>query len=262
MMNPSTKDLPGSGTIKLSEVKAEFGKGNNLLDYLGEGGVTSSAPLKLTDFYGTSSVPPLSGIGAAGYFDGTGSKISLGECYPGGYAGNGAAFNINGWQATGALFGDFADKFESVVIGDIDIYGSSEWLILVYKPGQHSAGPSTSKGLDGGYDAMIITQSGRPTTTVNLFDNQGIFGNWNNSLTGRLAMFSQMTGASPEGAMGASVRKNYVWNHTGYAFGNLDSEGTQNPTTIEFVRKTNPDRIRDAIGGIADKFKEKDGDSE
>lgn len=54
----TVRDLPASGTIKLSEVKAEFGKGNNLLDYLGEGGVTSSAPLKLTDFYGTSAVPP------------------------------------------------------------------------------------------------------------------------------------------------------------------------------------------------------------
>ena len=47
--------LPPSGTIKQSEVKAEFGKGNNLLDYLGEGGVTATAPLKLTDFYGKSS---------------------------------------------------------------------------------------------------------------------------------------------------------------------------------------------------------------
>lgn len=50
--------LPDSGTIKLSEIKAEFGKGNNLLDYLGEGGVTGSAPLKLTDFYGASAKPP------------------------------------------------------------------------------------------------------------------------------------------------------------------------------------------------------------
>ena len=49
--------LPGSGTIKLSEIKAEFGKGNNLLDYLGEGGVTASPPLKLTDFYGTAAGP-------------------------------------------------------------------------------------------------------------------------------------------------------------------------------------------------------------
>ena len=55
MMILSTRSLPGSGTIKLSEIKAEFGKGNNLLDYLGEGGVTSSAPLKMTDFYGASS---------------------------------------------------------------------------------------------------------------------------------------------------------------------------------------------------------------
>lgn len=54
----ATRDLPASGTIKFSEVKAEFGKGNNLLDYLGEGGVTPHAPLKLTDFYGKSAGPP------------------------------------------------------------------------------------------------------------------------------------------------------------------------------------------------------------
>ena len=49
------RGLPASGTIRLSEIKTEFGKGNNLLDYLGEGGVTSSAPVKLTYFYGASS---------------------------------------------------------------------------------------------------------------------------------------------------------------------------------------------------------------
>ncbi len=54
--------LPESGTIKLSEIKTEFEKSNNLLDYLGEGGVTGSAPLKLTDFYGTSAeVDPIFG---------------------------------------------------------------------------------------------------------------------------------------------------------------------------------------------------------
>ena len=53
--------LPESGTIRLSEIKTEFGKGNNLLDYLGEGGVTGSAPLKLTDFYGLSAGPPILG---------------------------------------------------------------------------------------------------------------------------------------------------------------------------------------------------------
>lgn len=61
--------LPGSGTIRLSEIKTEFGKGNNLLDYLGEGGVTGSAPLSLTDFYGTSAKPPdiinMPGVGTA-----------------------------------------------------------------------------------------------------------------------------------------------------------------------------------------------------
>jgi len=51
--------LPDTVPIRQSQVKAEFGKGNNLLDYLGEGGVTSSPPLKLTDFLGTSSAPEI-----------------------------------------------------------------------------------------------------------------------------------------------------------------------------------------------------------
>ena len=49
--------LPPSGTITLNQVKGEFGKANNLLDYLGEGGVTASPPLKLTDFYGKAAGP-------------------------------------------------------------------------------------------------------------------------------------------------------------------------------------------------------------
>jgi hypothetical protein len=49
--------LPDRVPIKQSQVKAEFGKGNNLLDYLGEGGVTSTPPLKLTDFLGKASGP-------------------------------------------------------------------------------------------------------------------------------------------------------------------------------------------------------------
>jgi hypothetical protein len=67
LFRPSSKDLPTAGTIKLSQIKAEFGKGNNLLNYLGEGGVTSSAPLKLTDFYGKSSAPNLIDINIGGY---------------------------------------------------------------------------------------------------------------------------------------------------------------------------------------------------
>jgi hypothetical protein len=81
MMTPSTKDLPGSGTIKLSEIKTEFGKGNNLLSYLGEGGVTSSAPLKLTDFYGTGASDAVSsetfGNGWVAAFKATNNTLSF-----------------------------------------------------------------------------------------------------------------------------------------------------------------------------------------
>jgi hypothetical protein len=74
---PTTLDiqpaaLPDSGEIRLSQVKSEFSKGDNMLDYLGAAsGVPSSPPLKLTDFYGKSSggggTPPSN---FAGLYDG------------------------------------------------------------------------------------------------------------------------------------------------------------------------------------------------
>ena len=48
--------LPSNGTIKQSQVIAEFNKGNNLRAYLGAAsGVPSSGNLKLTDFYGKTA---------------------------------------------------------------------------------------------------------------------------------------------------------------------------------------------------------------
>lgn len=58
---PHIRSLPGSGTIKQSQVKAEFNKGNNLRAYLGAApGVPSSGNLKLTDFYGKTADNSLS----------------------------------------------------------------------------------------------------------------------------------------------------------------------------------------------------------
>lgn len=48
--------LPNSGAIALSQIKAEFNKGNNLTSYVGAAsGVPTSPPIKNTDFYGKSS---------------------------------------------------------------------------------------------------------------------------------------------------------------------------------------------------------------
>ena len=48
--------LPGSGTIKLSQIKSEFNKGNNLKAYYGvASGIPSSGTIKVTDFYGKSA---------------------------------------------------------------------------------------------------------------------------------------------------------------------------------------------------------------
>jgi len=54
--------LPDRVPIKQSQVKAEFKKGNNLLDYLGvASGIPSRPPLKLTDFLGKASGPEVPG---------------------------------------------------------------------------------------------------------------------------------------------------------------------------------------------------------
>ena len=55
--------LPDRVPIKQSQVKAEFKKGNNLLDYLGAAsGVPTNPPLKLTDFLGKSALPDVPGV--------------------------------------------------------------------------------------------------------------------------------------------------------------------------------------------------------
>lgn len=49
--------LPSSGNISLNQIKAEFKKGNNLTSYYGvASGIPNSGPIKITDFYGKSSV--------------------------------------------------------------------------------------------------------------------------------------------------------------------------------------------------------------
>ena len=63
--------LPGSGEIRLSQIKTEFGKGNNLGDYYGvASGIPSSGTIKITDFYGKadgpSSITPYGNYGTGG----------------------------------------------------------------------------------------------------------------------------------------------------------------------------------------------------
>ena len=55
---PEALALPNTGTIKLSQIKSEFGKGDNLSDYYGVvSGIPSSGTIKVTDFYGKSKPP-------------------------------------------------------------------------------------------------------------------------------------------------------------------------------------------------------------
>ena len=58
------RKLPPSGTIKLSEIKTEFNKGNNLKAYYGvASGIPSSGTIKVTDFYGKEASSPVQNWG-------------------------------------------------------------------------------------------------------------------------------------------------------------------------------------------------------
>lgn len=92
-------DLPSSGTIRQSQVIAEFNKGNNLRAYLGaDSGVPTSGNLKLTDFYGKSASDAVD----SWTYDSTDYIEGLNYFSPGSKSG------INRskcpWNATGAAF--------------------------------------------------------------------------------------------------------------------------------------------------------------
>ena len=72
------RKLPSSGRITLSEIKGEFGKGNNLTDYYGvASGIPSSGTIKLTDFYGKEQGGggPLP-VAPFGYYDASVSGVN------------------------------------------------------------------------------------------------------------------------------------------------------------------------------------------
>ena len=76
--------LPGSGTIRLSQIKSEFNKGNNLTAYYGAAsGIPSSGTIKVTDFYGKSAG---GGGGSApnGEYDGSVSGVNAMSAEQGG----------------------------------------------------------------------------------------------------------------------------------------------------------------------------------
>ena len=105
MARRPTKDveqfgLPSSGTIRQSQVIAEFGGANNLRDYLGAAsGVPTSGNLKLTDFYGTSASD------AVDYWPFHGGDYIIGA--PNGYSPgdrSGVNRSRSPWNSTGAAF--------------------------------------------------------------------------------------------------------------------------------------------------------------
>jgi hypothetical protein len=135
----------------------------------------------------------------------------LGICDPGGYFGSNNS-NISGYEAIrSTISGNLSSYFEDVLIGQDYTYGAGHFLILVYKNGQSGAG--------AGLSTITLTRDdGGYTNSSSLLDNRGVYGNWNSSSSGRLALFSEID--SKPGV--SSWYNNLVYNKPG-SFGNTTS---------------------------------------
>ena len=162
--------LPDSGEIRLSQIKAEFNKGNNLTAYCGSvAGVPNAPPIKVTDFYGKSAeLPPTAPNGVysgahthwrttdpnnigAPQFD----YINLGLC-----DGNGGGYPSS-WGNRAGVRSGYTDAIETGQLMNVTVEGNSAgvnnsygFLVVAPRTGQNISYPGswTFESLDNVYD--------------------------------------------------------------------------------------------------------------
>jgi hypothetical protein len=145
--------LPGSGTIKLSEVKSEFAKGNSLTDYYGVvSGIPNSGTIKLTDFYGKEQPSP--GYAPFGNYSGTYTRESWRD----------SANNVTRWMDTvrGTGDGDPISFPNSAGLAGAHIYGDVDdafWAVMIR--------PSSQSDVNffNQYNALVIQPISAPAST-------------------------------------------------------------------------------------------------
>lgn len=109
--------LPSSGLIKFSQIQTEFGGTDpiKLSEYYGYGTVPSSGLIKMSDFYGLSSVRYISGAAA------TANPVSISSSFSSGTNTNTSAAVSSGGGGPRVQFG----------YGSGVRYGQSQWLISI-----------------------------------------------------------------------------------------------------------------------------------
>ena len=207
--------LQTSGAISLNDMHIEAGGTTGTQASLNDQDIrdmiskSSGATSSFNEYYGASSTLTLT----CSHIGSNGTKY-LGICDPGGFFGSNNS-EIDGHKTNpSSIAGNLSSYFEDVVIGQDYTYGAGFFLILVYKSGQSGAG--------AGLSTITLTRAGGGyTNSSTLLDNRGVYGNWNSSSNGRLALFSEID-AKPGVA---SWYNSLVYNQPG-------SFGTTDPLTI------------------------------
>ena len=126
--------LPDRGEIRLSQIKAEFGKGNNLTAYYGVvSGIPSSGVIKNTDFYGKQSGQ--APVGMSGEYQGSFKRwqstdpnnignpqfsyVNLAECQ-----GTGAGYPVS-WENQAGVYAIDRSSIEASTAKYVYVAGNS-----------------------------------------------------------------------------------------------------------------------------------------
>jgi len=167
--------LPGSGTIKLSDIKTEFSGGNNLTSYYRNGsyvpdyaqnsGVPTSGSISLTDFYGASDVPP------AQIYAPTGNNISItsttltnqgfSSAYP-------VTINLSG-QSYGTTTGVYA-----VNIGNLSAWTVTVNILNLLR-GDGGNGGNSSNGSGGAGGNALYIHPSNTSAKLTIYNSSTIY---------------------------------------------------------------------------------------
>ena len=152
--------LPGSGTIKLSQIKSEFGGADNLKDYYGAvSGVPNSGTIKLTDFYGKEQPP--TGSPPAGVYDG----------YP---------FKTESWRPSGPNYPvEFMDSVSGVSYGDPYVLPNTAGVVGSNQYGDYSEVISWKAFVGGSIQESVDRYNQYPRVAITIGQSTAYYsGSW------------------------------------------------------------------------------------
>jgi len=168
--------LPGSGTIKLSDIKTEFSGGNNLTDYYRNGsyvpdyaqnsGVPTSGSISLTDFYGASDVAP-----AQNYYP-TGNNLNITSSVLSAQGFN-SSLPVNVYinsQAYGTTTSNNA-----LYINNLSGWADVTFHINALLRGDGGNGGNSSNGSGGAGGPALLIHASNTSSKLTIYNNSTIY---------------------------------------------------------------------------------------